>query len=133
MQTHDTHDSLFQDEDMLEYWRLNVKYVSTPRAYDVGEHNQRVLAKYEEGDWRTEAQVQVDGEWYVSRRSRLHTPPEGEDEHTATGRVVRRNFGMFTGLSMWARFVLAPVYAFAFAYYCVKGFDVNLQILESED
>lgn len=132
MQTHDTHDSLFRDEDMLEYG-ADVRHISTPLGCGAVEPNQRVLAKYEKGYWKTEAQVQVDGEWYVARRNRLENPPDGEDEYTNTGRIVKRNFGMFTNLSAGKRFVLAPVYAFAFAYYCVKGFDVNLQILESEE
>lgn len=118
---------------MLEYWRLNVKHVSSTRACDVGECNKRVLAKYEEGVWRTEVQVQVDDEWYISQRNRLYNPPDGRDEYTVTGKVVNRNFGMFSGLPVRERFVLAPVYALVFAYYCINGHDVNLQILESED
>lgn len=123
------HDTLFQDEDMMEGQSPHRKYISSstnvPSAKD-----ERVLAEYDKGVWRVEAQVLVNGEWYVGNRTVLSNPPDNEDEWCWKGKV-ESNHGVFTGLSTLARIILSPVYAMWFAWLCVKGEDANLQILDT--
>lgn len=130
VETHSEHENLFRDEDMIEYGP-DTEHLSTPMTAPV-KTNQRVLAEYDKGEWRTEAQVMLDGEWYVATRNRLNNPPEGKDEWRFNGRV-KSNYGMFSNLPTVQRILLAPLYAIGFAVMCVKGKDVNLQVLDTEE
>lgn len=132
LETHGEHDNLFQDDDMMDYG-ADTKYLSPSGRTDLANREQRVLAQYDEGEWQIEAQVRVDGEWYVESRDRLYNPPEGHDEYTVLGDRVKKNYGMFSGLSKTMRLVLAPVYALDIMYRCIRGDDINLQIIENQD
>lgn len=125
------HDRLFRDEDMMDGQGPHREYVSS--SADVSSaQDERVLAEYDQGKWRVEAQVLVDGEWYVGNRSVLSNPPDNEDEWCRRGRV-KSNYGVFTDLSTVTRILLSPIYAIWFAWLCVKGKNVNLQTLDTEE
>ena len=128
-ETHDQYDGLFRDDDMIEK-SPDTKFVSAPVRSNWDTGDQQVLVEYDTGEWKIEAQVWTDDGWYVASRDTLPNPPDGDTEYTNLGEPVSRNFGMFTGLSVPMRLLLAPVYALSFAYYCITGKDVNLQILE---
>lgn len=131
VETHEDHENLFRDDNMLED-NAETTFVSTPSLKSYNTKNQRVLAKYNKGEWDLEAQVRVDNEWYVSRRTVLQNPPEEEQEYTALRRPVRINL-RFIDLSKAQRIILAPVLAFQIFYYYVKGEDMNIQILDEEN
>lgn len=131
METHEEYDNLFQDEDMMDYG-ADTKYISSPLSVPMAQ-DERVLAKYDKGDWRVEAQVVVDGEWYVASRDVLNHPPDNGAEWRWNGGRVQSNYGAFTGLSTVQRIIMSPLYAIWFTWLCVKGEDVNLQILEMEE
>lgn len=129
LEEHDEHSNLFRDDEMLDYGP-DTKYLSPPGRLDAASRNQRVLAEYDEGKWRVEAQVRDDGEWYIANREVLPNPPSRGQEYTALGRKVKTNYGMFSGLSLTKRVILAPLYAISFGLRCIRGDDVNLQVLE---
>lgn len=125
--------TLFVDEDMLDPTDPDVEWVSAPDP--TKEHGQRVLATFDRGDWRTEAQVHVDGTWKVASRNRLSARPSGESAWTTVGqrRPVAATYGAFSGLPRWARLLGAPLYGLWFAVLCALGYDVNLQTLAEDD
>lgn len=125
---HPNHSQIFQDEDMLESGK-DTKFISASPYEDYDENEQRVYAKYEKGNWITEAQVLVDGEWYVASRNTLYSKPEDEYEYTLGQKRVESNYTMFSNLSTFWRIILTPVYGIMFMYFCLSGKDVNLQIL----
>jgi len=129
IETHEEYNNLFRDEDMMEYGP-NTKYISSPSRIPMAK-DERVLAEYDQGEWRIEAQVLVDGEWYVASRDVLSNPPEGEDEWCFRGKV-ETSYGAFTGLSTLQRILLSPLYTVWFAWLCVTGEDVNLQVINTE-
>lgn len=131
METHEEYSNLYQDEHMMDNGP-ETRYLSPSSRSGLANRDQRVLAEYEDGDWLIEAQVSVDGEWYVSARSCLENIPDGSKEYTALGNPVRKNYGMFSGLSRMRRFIFAPIYAFDMAYRCVKGQDINIQVLDED-
>lgn len=61
------------------------------------------------------------------------TVPEGKEKRRVSQRYVKRNLGMWTGLAWYLRIVFAPLYVLGFAYHCLKGTPINLQILHEED
>lgn len=131
MEVHPEHDDLFRDEDMIEYGP-ETRYLSSSRRYADGPKESRVLAEYSRGKWDIEAQVNIDGDWYVDRRESLENPPENAQEFTRMREPVESNQAMFTGLSGFQRVLLSPLYAVMFAYYCVSGKDVNVQVIDEQ-
>ena len=130
---HNKHSELYQDGNMLGNGVQDVKFISAPPSKDFVNKNQRVLAKYEKGDWKVESQVQIDSEWYIASRTFLHNVPDDKPEFSGhPKRPVKYNMGMFSNLSKFKRLLLVPIYTLMIAYYCVKGVDVNLQILEKD-
>lgn len=137
-QTHNEYENLFQDNDMLDSSDPDIKYISAPLhnnySDELNVQDNRVLAKYRKGDWKVEAQVRIDNEWYIARRRMLSDVPKDEVEFAGhPKRPVKFNLGMFTNKSKIGRIISAPLYGLMFAYYCVKGADVNLQVLEKEN
>jgi hypothetical protein len=131
-ETHEEHDNIWKDDDMLEY-TADTKYLSSPKNY--GESNnkrERVLAEYSKGVWKIEVQVCYNGEWYVSRRESLKNPPGEESEWCWNGKV-KSNYGAFTDLSITQRILLSPFYAVWFLWLCISGTNVNIQTLEKSD
>lgn len=129
LEEHDKHSNLFRDDEMLDCGP-DTKYLSTHRCLDISSSDQRVLAEYKKGKWRIEAQVKDDGQWYIANREVLPKTPDGKQEYTALGREVKTNYGMFSGLSLTKRVVLAPLYAVDFGLRCIRGDDVNLQVIK---
>lgn len=125
---HSNHSQLFQDDNMLEPGK-DVIFISASKHTDFNEDEQRVYAKYEKGDWITEAQVLVDGEWYVENRNKLYKPNNESEYSSHQNRVVESNHTMFSNLSKFWRIILTPVYGIIFMYFCLTGKDINLQIL----
>lgn len=130
---HPKHDHLIQDEDMLEA-NKDTKFISATKSPDLDADEKRVYAKYHKGDWKTEAQVLVDGEWYVESRNTLHSIPDNKTEYsTRQKRPVERSHSMFSNLSAFWRIIFAPVYGIVFMYFCLSGKDINLQILRDNE
>lgn len=131
--THPEYEDIWQDEDMIEHSDPDIKYLGVPACnINVPDSiNQQVVAKYTKGTWNTEAQVEVDGEWWVASRNSLFTPDEA-DEWTPLGRV-QRSLGLYTGLSLPARILTAPLYGLLVMVHCLMGKDVYYQILDTEE
>lgn len=125
---HPSYDQLFKDKNMLEPGK-DVVFISASKHTDFNGDEQRVYAKYEKGDWITEAQVLVDGEWYVANRNKLYKPSNKPEYSSYEKRVVESNYNMFSNLSKYWRIILTPVYGIIFMYFCLTGKDINLQIL----
>lgn len=130
---HNKYQELFQDNNMLDSGHKDTKFISAPPSEDFVNKNQRVLAKYEEGDWRIESQVQIDSEWYIAKRTFLYDVPDDQPEFAGYPKKrVKQNMGMFSNLSKFKRLLSAPIYASVILYYCLKGTNINLQILEED-
>lgn len=129
IKAHPDHGTVHQDGDMMNPGP-NTKYISAPTRYPNTNSNQRTLCQYEDGVWRVESQIYLDNEWWVASRNTLTYPPDGENKvDRATGKEVNSEHKMFTDLPLTHRVVLSPVYALIFAWMCVRGEDINLQIL----
>lgn len=123
---------LFRDENMLESGK-ETNFISARPYEGYDENKQRVYAKYNKGNWITEAQVFVDGKWYVASRNTLQSKPETEYEYTGRKRPVESNHTMFSDLSTFWRIILTPIYGIIFMYFCLSGKDINLQILDDRE
>lgn len=132
-ETHSEYESLFRDQHMLNVADKDVKYLSTSKySVDVDvAGDQRVLAEYSDGNWHTESQIQVDGEWWVASRNHLERVPDEKDQWTFLGRV-ERTLGLFSNLSLWERILFAPVYAILIAVHCLKGENVVYHIIDKD-